>query len=83
MFYYKSFLNEVLNWGSSLQSQRIQDVIEHTYKANTIQYHVKNFLPNIIVLSGVPETRKKIVSLANLITKNNGLQMCVNVEKVS
>jgi len=52
------------------------------YKSNTIQYHVKNFLPNIMVLSGNPESRLKLVSFAHLITKMNGLQTCVNVEKV-
>lgn len=36
-----------------------------------------------MVLSGVPESRIKLLSLSNLITKNNGLQTCVNVEKVS
>jgi solute carrier family 12 sodium/potassium/chloride transporter 2 len=53
------------------------------YKANTVQYHVKNYAPNIMVLSGDPESRKELVSLAHLITNNNGLQMCINVNKVS
>jgi len=34
------------------------------------------------VFSGNPESRKKLVSLAHLITKNNGVQMCVKIEKV-
>lgn len=34
------------------------------------------------MFSGNPESRKKLVSLAHLITKNNGVQMCVNIEKV-
>lgn len=72
-----------LNWGSSRQSQQIKTVIRNAYKANTIQYHVKNCLLNIMVLSGNPQSRKKLVSLAHLITKNNnGLQMCIYAEKV-
>lgn len=52
------------------------------YKANTIQFHVKNYTPNIIVLSGEPKSRKELVNLAHLITKNNGLLTCVNTENV-
>ncbi|XP_015367251.1 PREDICTED: bumetanide-sensitive sodium-(potassium)-chloride cotransporter-like [Diuraphis noxia] len=74
---------EVLNWGSSMQTQQIKTVIKNVYKADTIQYHIKNYLPNLIVFSGNPESRKKLVSLAHLITKNNGVQMCVNIEKIS
>lgn len=52
------------------------------YMATTIQYHVKNYIPNIMVLSGEPDSRKELVYLAHLITKNNGLQVCMNVKKV-
>eukprot|EP00102_Acyrthosiphon_pisum_P019738 XP_016656948.1 PREDICTED: bumetanide-sensitive sodium-(potassium)-chloride cotransporter-like isoform X1 [Acyrthosiphon pisum] len=75
--------NEVKNWGSSKQAHQIKTLIRNVYKANTIQYHIKNYLPNIIVFSGNPESRKKLVSLAHLITKNNGVQMCVNIKKTS
>ncbi|KAL4099116.1 hypothetical protein QTP88_023594 [Uroleucon formosanum] len=74
---------EELNWGSSKQTQEIKTIIRNVYKANTIQYHIKNYLPNLIVFSGNPESRIKLISLAHLITKNNGVQMCVNVEKTS
>lgn len=50
--------------------------------ADTIQQHVKNYVPNVMVLSGDPESRKELVYFAHIITKNNGLQMCVNVVKV-
>ncbi|XP_022163509.1 bumetanide-sensitive sodium-(potassium)-chloride cotransporter-like [Myzus persicae] len=75
--------NEEINWGSSKQTQQIKTVIRNVYKADTIQYHIKNYLPNLIVFTGNPESRKKLVSLAHLITKNNGVQMCVNIEKTS
>lgn len=66
-----------------MKSQTLKTAIKNIYEANTIQYHVKNYLPNLIVLSGNPASRKKLVSLAHLITKNNGVQMCVNAEKVN
>lgn len=74
--------NEGINWGSSSQTQQIKTVIKSMYKANTVQHHVKNYIPNIMVLSGTPKSRKELVYLAHLITKNNGLQTCVNVERV-
>ncbi|XP_060833886.1 bumetanide-sensitive sodium-(potassium)-chloride cotransporter-like isoform X2 [Rhopalosiphum padi] len=74
---------EVINWGSSKQTRHIKTFIKAVYKSNTIQYHVKNYLPNLIVFSGNPESRKKLVSLAHLITKNYGIQLCVNIEKMS
>jgi len=82
LYYYKLYLNKVINWGSSKQTRHVKTFIKNLYKSNTIQYHVKNYLPNLIVFSGNPESRKKLVSLAHLITKNNGIQMCVNIEKV-
>jgi len=78
----KLYLNKEINWGSSEQAHQIKTLIRNLYKANSIQYHIKNYLANIIVFSGNPESRKKLVSLAHLITKNNGVQMCVNIEKV-
>lgn len=50
--------------------------------ADTIQQHVKNYVPNIMVLSGEPESRKELVYFAHIITKNNGLQTCINIIKV-
>jgi len=73
----------VINWGSSIQTQQIKTLITNVFKATTIQYHIKNYLPNLIVFSGNPESRKNLVSLAHMITKNKGVQMCVNIEKVS
>ncbi|VVC37173.1 SLC12A transporter, C-terminal,Amino acid permease/ SLC12A domain [Cinara cedri] len=73
-----------LNWGSSRQTQQIKNMIKNAYKTNTVQYHVKNYLLNVTVLSGNPQSRKKLVTLAHLITDNkNGLQMCVYAEKRS
>lgn len=76
-------LIEVINWGSSRKTQLLKSIMDRMYMVNSIEYHVKNYLPNLMVLSGKPESRKKLISFANLITKNNGLQVCINVEKVS
>jgi len=75
-------MNKDINWGSSRQIQQIKNVIKNVYMADNIQQHVKNYVPNIMVLSGDPESRKELVYFAHIITKNNGLQMCINVIKV-
>ncbi|VVC37171.1 Hypothetical protein CINCED_3A017148 [Cinara cedri] len=69
------------NWGSSKQIQQIKTVLKCMYMAETIQHHVKNYTPNIMVLSGEPESRRELVYLAYLITRNNSLQVCVNIIK--
>lgn len=71
-----------VNWGSSKQIQQIKTILKNIYSADTVPYHVKNYLPNIMVFSGEPASRKELVYLAHLITKNNGLQMCINFNKV-
>lgn len=75
-------INKDINWGSSRQIQQIKTVIKNVYMADTIKQHVKNYVPNIMVLSGDPESRKELVYLAHIITKKNGLQMCINITKV-
>lgn len=75
-------MNKDINWGSSKQIQQIKTILNNMYIADNVQFHVKNYVPNIMVLSGDPESRKQLVYLAHLITNNNGLQMCINVLKV-
>lgn len=76
-------INKEINWGSSKQIQQIKTILKNMYLADTVQYHVKNYVPNIMVLSGDPKSRKELVYLAHLITNNNGLQTCINIIKVS
>ncbi|XP_050525773.1 bumetanide-sensitive sodium-(potassium)-chloride cotransporter-like isoform X2 [Daktulosphaira vitifoliae] len=70
-----------LNWGSSMQYRKFKNVLKHVYKINSCLYHVKNYSPNILLLSGSLELRKHLVYFASSITKNNGLLMCVNVKQ--
>lgn len=41
---------------------------------------MKNFHPNLLVLTGPPNSRAPLVDFANLITKNNSLMIVGNVE---
>lgn len=48
---------------------------------NNIDEHVKNYRPQILVLSGSPNTRPILVHFANLLTKNLSLLVCGDVVK--
>ncbi|XP_050443364.1 bumetanide-sensitive sodium-(potassium)-chloride cotransporter-like isoform X2 [Adelges cooleyi] len=69
------------NWGSSMQYRQYKNVLNNMYRINSYCYHVKNYTPNVLVLCGNPKARKNLVSLAHLLTKDNGLLVCMNVKK--
>lgn len=46
---------------------------------NNIDEHVKNYRPQILVLSGLPNTRPILVHFANLLTKNLSLLICGDI----
>lgn len=41
--------------------------------------HAKNYRPQILVLSGKPQSRPPLIDLANLITKHNSLLLCGDI----
>jgi hypothetical protein len=48
-----------------------------------VHEHVKNYRPQILVLSGKPQDRPPLVDLAHIITKNSALMVCGHVSEVS
>lgn len=68
-----------VNWGSSTQAQTYKTALSIAYKLNSIDEHVKNYAPQILALTGSPNTRPALLHLANLITKNNSLLICGEV----
>jgi hypothetical protein len=78
----KWFLLDV-NWGSSTQAQTYKTALTSVHKLINVNEHVKNYRPQILVLSGKPQDRPPLVDLANLITKKNALMVCGHVVQVS
>lgn len=66
--------------GSTTQAQTYKKALTEALKLQTINDHVKNFHPNILVLAGKPYSRAPLVDFANLITKHNSLMIVGNVE---
>jgi len=48
-----------------------------------VDEHVKNYRPQILVLTGKPQDRPPLVDLTKLITKNHALMVCGHVVKVN
>ena len=51
-------------------------------RLNQVRDHVKNYRPQVLVLSGMPGSRPPLVDFANSLTKNVSLLICGHVVKV-
>ncbi|XP_014254054.1 bumetanide-sensitive sodium-(potassium)-chloride cotransporter isoform X1 [Cimex lectularius] len=70
-----------VNWGSSTQAQTYKNALMSVQQLNRVEDHVKNYCPQILVLSGLPNTRPPLIDFAFLITKNISLLVCGNIVK--
>ena len=60
-----------------------KNALQAVYQLNSVEEHVKNYRPQILVLSGMPSARPSLIDFANLITKNISLLVCGHVNKVN
>ena len=72
-----------VNWGSSTQAQTYKTALASVHKLVNVNEHVKNYRPQILVLTGKPQDRPPLVDLAKVITKNHALMLCGHVVKVN
>lgn len=72
-----------VNWGSSTQAQTYKNALLSVHQLNRVDDHVKNYCPQILVLSGSPNSRPPLVDFGYLITKNISLLICGNISEVS
>ncbi len=68
-----------INWGSSVQAHTYRRALDATLKLGTVQEHVKNFRPQMLVLAGNPICRPALVDLGSLVTHGHSLMICANV----
>ncbi|XP_076443670.1 solute carrier family 12 member 1-like [Babylonia areolata] len=68
-----------VNWGSSGQAHAYNDALRSTSKLVHVEEHVKNFRPQILVLTGYPRNRPDLVDFANTIAKRQNLLICAQV----
>ena len=72
-----------VNWGSSTQAQTYKTALASVHKLVNVDEHVKNYCPQVLVLTGKPQDRRPLVDLSKLITKNNALMVCGHVVQVN
>ena len=72
-----------VNWGSSTQAQTYKSTLASVHKLVNVNEHVKNYRPQILVLTGRPQDRPPLVDLTDLITKSNALMVCGHVLQVN
>ncbi|KAK5650631.1 hypothetical protein RI129_001660 [Pyrocoelia pectoralis] len=68
-----------VNWGSTTQAQTYKNALQAVHQLNLVEEHVKNYRPQILVLSGMPSARPALVDFANLLTKNLSLLICGHI----
>lgn len=68
-----------VNWGSSSQAAVYKTALQKVQKLQTTEEHVKNYRPQILVLSGNPVARPSLVDFAANVTKDISLLVCGHV----
>ncbi|KAJ3641069.1 hypothetical protein Zmor_027592 [Zophobas morio] len=68
-----------VNWGSTTQAQIYKNALQAAHQLNNVEEHVKNYRPQILVLSGMPSARPALVDFAHLITKNQSMLVCGHI----
>ncbi|KAL7074989.1 hypothetical protein ACQ4LE_005539 [Meloidogyne hapla] len=76
IYIYVAHRKPEVNWGSSAQAHSYRNALQYVSKLERTEEHVKNYRPQILVLSGNPASRAGLVDFAYSITKGNGLLTC-------
>jgi len=76
IYKYVEYTEPNINWGSSAQAYVYKQALDQALKLNSVEDHVRNFRPSILVLTGQTTHRPALVHLAGLITKNTSLMIC-------
>ncbi|KAK6014344.1 hypothetical protein OSTOST_20296, partial [Ostertagia ostertagi] len=68
-----------INWGTSTTATTYKHAFNGVMKLTKNETHVKNYRPQVLVLSGAPHERPPLIQLAYSITRGASLLMCGNV----
>ncbi|XP_051157409.1 bumetanide-sensitive sodium-(potassium)-chloride cotransporter [Leptopilina boulardi] len=68
-----------VNWGSTTQAQTYNNALTAIQQLDRVEEHVKNYRPQILLLSGSPSSRSSFVDFAYHITKNQSLLVCGDI----
>ncbi|CAD5221629.1 unnamed protein product [Bursaphelenchus okinawaensis] len=68
-----------MNWGASPQAHCYRNALASLTRLDSIEHHVKNYRPQIMLMTGNPMERGWIVDFVSNITKDTSLLLCANV----
>ena len=71
-----------VNWGSTTQAQTYNNALTSVQQLDRVEEHVKNYRPQILVLTGKPSSRSSLLDFAHHITKNQSLLVCGHIVEV-
>lgn len=71
-----------MNWGSTTQAQIYKNALNAAQQLNNLEDHVKNYRPQILVLTGMPSERPELVEFAHFLTKNLSMLVCGHINSV-
>ncbi|XP_021936563.1 bumetanide-sensitive sodium-(potassium)-chloride cotransporter-like isoform X2 [Zootermopsis nevadensis] len=83
LYLYVSYRKPEVNWGSSTQAHSYSSALKAMLELNRVEEHVKNFRPQVLVLTGMPGSRPPLVDFAYLITKGLSLLVCAHILKAT
>ncbi|CAG9565866.1 unnamed protein product [Danaus chrysippus] len=74
-----SYRKPDVNWGSTTQAQRYKAALSGVHQLNAVSEHVKNYRPQILVLTGFPGERSVLTDFTYLLTKGLSLMLCGHI----
>ncbi|XP_062588171.1 solute carrier family 12 member 3-like [Saccostrea cucullata] len=79
LFVYVHYSKPDVNWGSSTQAHVYKNALNTTLKLISVEDHIKNFRPQVLVLTGAPWTRPELVDFVYSLTHKISLMVCGNI----
>ncbi|KAJ0174949.1 hypothetical protein K1T71_009090 [Dendrolimus kikuchii] len=74
-----SYRKPDVNWGTTTQAQTYKTALSGVHQLNRVTEHVKNYRPQILVLSGFPGERPILTDFTYLLTKGLSLMICGHI----
>lgn len=71
------------NWGSSTQANSYRFALASMLKLSDTEEHVKNYRPQVLLMSGNPAARSSLLDFGSSITKGDSLLIAAHVVLVS
>uniref|UniRef100_A0A914I4H5 Solute carrier family 12 member 3 n=1 Tax=Globodera rostochiensis TaxID=31243 RepID=A0A914I4H5_GLORO len=68
-----------INWGTSTEANRYRRALNSLLKISRTEDHVKNYRPQLLVLSGNPVARQALVDFAYCISNGRSLLLCGHI----